>query len=66
MRLFVDGITGFSRIAHDIITFQMSNLMPYDQFLDDFRDTIVSATARLRDIPETQPSPKVLRTTGPH
>lgn len=30
----------------------MSTQNSYEQFLDDFRDTIVSATARLREIPE--------------
>ena len=32
----------------------MSTQTSYEQFLNDFRDTIVSASARLRDIPETQ------------
>ena len=32
----------------------MSTTGSYQQFLDEFRGTIVSATARLRDIPETQ------------
>ena len=32
----------------------MSNITTYSQFLDDFRDTIVSAKARLSDIPEEQ------------
>ncbi|HYV82854.1 MAG TPA: DinB family protein [Pyrinomonadaceae bacterium] len=32
----------------------MSTPGSYEQFLEDFRDTIVSARARLRDIPETQ------------
>src|SRR3954453_13933287 len=32
----------------------MSTQIGYQAFLDDFRNTIVSATARLRDIPETQ------------
>ncbi len=32
----------------------MSTQSGYQAFLDDFRNTIVSATARLRDIPETQ------------
>src|SRR5919106_1811527 len=32
----------------------MSTQGSYQQFLTEFRDTIVSATARLRDIPETQ------------
>ena len=37
-----------------LFTFHMSNLTPYNQFLDDFRDTIMSAKAQLSDIPETQ------------
>ena len=37
-----------------LFTFHMSNLTPYNQFLDDFRDTIMSAKARLSDIPEAQ------------
>src|ERR1044072_783640 len=32
----------------------MSTPISYKEFLDDFRNTIVSATARLRSIPETQ------------
>ena len=32
----------------------MSNLPTYNQFLDDFRSTIMSAKARLSDIPEAQ------------
>jgi hypothetical protein len=32
----------------------MSTQISYKEFLDDFRNTIVSATARLRDIPEAQ------------
>lgn len=31
----------------------MSTQISYQEFLEDFRNTIVSATARLRDIPET-------------
>ena len=48
-----------------LFTFHMSNLTPYNQFLDDFRDTIMSAKARLSDIPETQSRQKNSRTTGP-
>src|SRR5690242_898453 len=36
----------------------MSNPISYKEFLDNFRSTIVSATARLRDIPEAQSSEK--------
>ena len=36
----------------------MSTQGSYQQFLKEFRDTIVSATARLRNIPETQSSQK--------
>ena len=32
----------------------MSTPISYEQFLEDFRETIVSATARLREIPEGQ------------
>lgn len=32
----------------------MSTPVSYEEFLGDFRDTIVSATARLKDIPEEQ------------
>jgi hypothetical protein len=32
----------------------MSSQISYKEFLDDFRNTIVSATARLRNIPESQ------------
>jgi hypothetical protein len=32
----------------------MSTQTSYEQFLDEFRNTIVSANARLRDIPEAQ------------
>jgi hypothetical protein len=35
-------------------TFHMSTPTSYNQFLDDFRDTIVSAKARLSNIPEAQ------------
>lgn len=36
----------------------MSAPISYKEFLDDFRNTIVSATARLRNIPETQSGQK--------
>ena len=36
----------------------MSTQGSYQQFLKEFRDTIVSATARLRDIPEAQSGEK--------
>lgn len=36
----------------------MSAPISYTEFLDDFRNTIVSATARLRNIPETQSAQK--------
>ena len=36
----------------------MSTPISYKEFLDDFRNTIVSATVRLRDIPEAQSSQK--------
>jgi hypothetical protein len=36
----------------------MSTQDSYQQFLKEFRDTIVSATARLRDIPEAQSGEK--------
>ena len=36
----------------------MSTQIGYKEFLDDFRSTIVSATARLRDIPEAQSGAK--------
>ena len=36
----------------------MSTPISYQEFLEDFRDTILSATARLQDIPETQSSQK--------
>jgi len=36
----------------------MSTQGSYQQFLEEFRDTIVSATARLRDIPEAQSGEK--------
>ena len=36
----------------------MSAQISYKEFLDDFRNTIVSATARLRNIPETQSGQK--------
>ena len=36
----------------------MSAQISYKEFLDDFRSTIVSATARLRDIPEAQSGEK--------
>ena len=36
----------------------MSTPGSYQQFLEEFRDTIVSATARLRDIPEAQSGEK--------
>ena len=36
----------------------MSTQISYQEFLNDFRNTIVSATARLRNIPETQSGQK--------
>src|ERR1041384_2391840 len=36
----------------------MSTPISYQEFLEDFRDTILSAKARLQDIPETQSSQK--------
>src|ERR1051325_4495148 len=36
----------------------MSTAGSYQQFLKEFRDTVVSATARLRDIPEAQSGEK--------
>lgn len=37
-----------------LFTFQMSTTTSYAQFLDEFRDTIVTAKTRLGDIPEEQ------------
>ena len=37
-----------------LFTFHMSTTTSYEQFLEDFRNTVVSAKARLKDIPEEQ------------
>ena len=37
-----------------LLSTYMSTPVSYEEFLRDFRDTIVSATARLKDIPEEQ------------
>jgi len=37
-----------------LLSIHMSTPNSYEQFLRDFRDTVVSATARLKDIPEEQ------------